>query len=789
MTDTGLSESAGLSSEQAARLLKEYGPNILEEKKPSLFRTLIRLITSPMSIMFIIAGVLSWWSQHVSDAIIIAALFGINTGVSIWHEAKADTALKKLKEKLVITVTVTRDGTPMTLLSSQLVPGDHISLSNGSLIPADVTFLVTHNVSVNESAVTGESLPLQKNTGDKGYSGTFLTTGIAEALVTATGNRTYFGQTLALIDTSHRQSRLEKDILSVSKFLSIISIIVMVVLTIVLTFAHQPFSEIATLDVSMLIAGIPVALSTVMTLIISIGVLDLAHDDVIVRRLSSLEDLANVNLLLSDKTGTLTENRITVAEMVRFDHEVDDKTMWQLALSATSGNNSPLDTALQAKGKELGYSALPIQSFTPGDSERKRSTALLHFNGNLRAVALGAPQTILSMSNLSGGSVTAYHQRIADMATEGFRVLVLAISPDKKEEHMQPLAFFTLADTVRKDAQATIAFMREYGISTKIVTGDNYDIAHHVAHILGISGTIVNQEDWRAQTDSIKNHFSDVAGFSGVLPKDKYDIVALARSLDASYVVAVTGDGVNDVPAVKAADVGIAVANAVDALKGTADIVLMQPGISVIKDAIIGARKIFSRLYNYSVYRISESFRLIITIGLIGILYHTYPLTPVQIILIALLNDVPIITMAFDRVAISRSPATINTTKRFKLSSLFGLVGILNSMVLLWGAVALFHLPWPIIQTLFFLKLTVSGHMLIYVAHTEKRWYSFLPAKQVIWATVGTQLLASIIAYAGIFTAPIPLLYIIIVWVWSLIWMQISELPKMIILGKKPSAA
>ena len=243
-------------------------------------------------------------------------------------------------------------------------------------------------------------------------------------------------------------------------------------------------------------------------------------------------------------------------------------------------------------------------------------------------------------------------------------------------------------------------------------------------------------------------------------------------------VIAVTGDGINDVPPAKAADVSFAVANAVDALKGTADIVLTLPGISVIKDAIIEARKIFTRLYNYSLYRISESFRLIVTIAVIGFIFGTYPLTPVQIILIALLNDVPIISLAFDRVAVSMKPSVMNPKKRFTLSTLFGFTGIANSMILLSIAIYVFHTPWIVIQTIFFLKLTVSGHMLVYVAHTERPWYRYLPSKQVIWATILTQLVATAIAYFGIFTAPISLFYIVLVWVWSFLWMQISEVVK-----------
>jgi len=771
---------SGLSSAEARARLGKFGPNVIEEKKKSLLARFVSWVATPMSLMFVAAGGLSFWAGHTADVMIISVLFVTNIGVGAWHEAKADTALEKLKKTLFVMVKTNRDGSWKELPSSELVPGDLIELSAGNLIPADISFAAVKNVNVNEASVTGESLPKQKAEGETGYSGAFLTTGIALASVTATGSQTYFGKTLSLIEGNRRQSKLEKDILSISKFLSFASIIVMAVLTAVLLLAHGSIVEIATLDVSMLIAGIPVALPTVMTLIISVGVMELARRSVIVRRLSSLEDLADVDLLLSDKTGTLTENKIIVVRVERL-FDVPEKHVWELALAAAPRpDTNPLDIAIQTKAKELNISGIRAIDFIPGDSERKRTTAFIQEGDSRKAVSFGAPQAIEDLCSFEGDTRNKYNSLVQEAAREGFRVLALAESATDKEERMKPLALFFLADAVRADAKETVDFMREHGITVKMVTGDGYDVATHVAKELGLEGRIVRRQELQDHPDSVKGEFESVGGFAEVLPKDKYDVVMMARSVDAHHTVAVTGDGVNDVPPVKSADVGIAVANAVDALKGTADIVLTQAGISVVKDAIIEACKIFVRLYNYSVYRISESFRLIITIGVIGFIFHTFPLTPVQIILIALLNDVPIISLAFDRVAVPQSPAAVNVRKRLALSLLFGTTGIANSLILLWIANSFLHLPWTIIQTLFFLKLTVSGHMLVYVAHTEKPWYRFLPSKQVIWATTITQLVATALCLLGIFVTQISWTYVIFVWAWSFIWMQISEIVKQV---------
>ena len=267
-------------------------------------------------------------------------------------------------------------------------------------------------------------------------------------------------------------------------------------------------------------------------------------------------------------------------------------------------------------------------------------------------------------------------------------------------------------------------------------------------------------------------------GFAEVLPKDKYLAV---ETMKKSHVVAVTGDGVNDVPPIKAADVGIAVKNSVDALRSTADIVILSNGISVVHDAITDARKVFMRIYHYSVYRISESARLILTIGLIGVLVGNYPLTTVQIILLAVLNDLPIVSLAFDHVHTSHTPETIDVRRRFFLGTTYGITGVINSMLTLYIVLFMLHLPWAQIQTLFFLQLVVSGNFLIYVAHTERRWFRYLPSWQVMVAITSTQVVATLWALSGWFTTPVSWWIVGFVWAWSFGWMQTSEMGKMLV--------
>lgn len=380
---------------------------------------------------------------------------------------------------------------------------------------------------------------------------------------------------------------------------------------------------------------------------------------------------------------------------------------------------------------------------------------------------------------LSEEAKATFRHDVETLSARGYRVVAMAIKKDgdEKEEKMSLSGLIVFSDTLELDAKATIDFMNANGIDVKMVTGDNRSISKEIAHELGFTGNIITKNDLEKMTWSTvtPEWWKGISGFSEVLPEDKYHIMEEAKKY---YTVAATGDGVNDLAALQMANVGIAVSRAVDALKANADIVLTLSGISVIKDAILESRKIFVRLYTYSLYRISESMRLIITVAILGLLVGAYPLTPLQLILLALLNDLPIISLATDKVKIANRPSKINVKERFILSSSFGMVGVVNSLLLFFIA-RWMGLPWAVIQTIFFLKLTVGGHLLIYVAHTKERWWKFLPSKQVIIATALTQAVATILALTGLFMGgAISWQWAVIVWLWAFFWMQISELVK-----------
>lgn len=545
-------------------------------------------------------------------------------------------------------------------------------LGVGNVIPADLTIKTCKNLSINEAALTGESLPQEKQVGMTAYTGSFITTGDLIGSITHTGSTTKFGKTVTMVDNKPKNSALERDILTISRFLTVVSLI-----TAYLLLRHQTLPNLLTLDVSILIAGIPVAMPTVMSLIISLGILQLTRKHIIVRRLSSLEDLANVNLLLSDKTGTLTKNEIVVADLLPY-HHMDSKEVTRWAVSATTDNKlDTINEAIIAHAKGAGVDGYTQLDFIPADSLRKRSTALVQAGPKTYTVSLGAPQIVKTLCDMDTKTRTAFKADVEQAARQGYRSLALAIGEGKEEKQLYLIGMLLLSDTIRPDAGKSIRFLLQHGIGVKIMTGDNHAITARVAASLGLHGQIIQAAGETAHLNA--QTFADASVFAEVLPDDKLRLVQFSAR---RFVVAATGDGVNDLPALKQASVGIAVNNAVDALKSAADIVLTTNGIGVIRNAIIEARKIFVRTYYYSVHRISESFRLILTIAILSLIYSAFPLTPVQIILLALLNDLPIISLAYDRVTASAKPAAIHIRERFSLASLYGAIGIMESLTL-----------------------------------------------------------------------------------------------------------
>ena len=772
---------SGLSSEEAGKRIQSYGFNEISVDKQTFFVKILKLIISPITLMLIAAAILSAAIGKLDDFYIIIILIVINLGITIIQEKKADSAVEKLKNKLIVKINVFRDKAWQEIESRNIVVGDVIELKIGTMVPADLKVIESSNLSLNEAMITGESMPSDKNIGDKVFSGSFVSTGRGIGEVVAIGKNTEFGKTITLLETKHKPSTMEKEILNISKFLSILSLTGVVILSLFFIFKHKVNMELLILDLSLIIAGVPIDLPTVMTLITTFGILELSKKDVIIRRLSSLEDFANVDLLLTDKTGTLTKNEINVTYVFSQKPNTDNDVLTYATIAAKEDETNVLNKAVidKANNSKISIKNYKVLNFIPADSKRKRSTVVIESEKITKLICVGAVQIIEPLCSLTGAEKKNLDYEIEKAANQGYRIIAVAVKSGNSESKLEEknmlfLGLVALSDTPQDGAKEEIEFLHNQGISVKMITGDNHSISKRIAGELKIDGDMMTGKEF----ESAKNKsacLNNTAVFTEVLPEDKYNIVVEAKK---THMVAVTGDGVNDLPALKTANVGIAVSGSVDAVKSSTDIVLLSKGLSVIKDAVIESRKIFARIYTYSIYRISESFRVIWGIVILGIMYGFFPLTPIQLILLAMLNDLPIISLAFNKVKLGVKPAKENPRKKILTGTIFGLTGVLNSILFVILLKEFFKFDWNTIQTLFFLKLIVSGHMLIFVAHTHERWFKNLPSKPVIIATISTQIVGTIFVVSGFLMTKVSIWFALGTWLWAFFWMQISDFSK-----------
>ncbi len=835
----------GLTDEEVKERLAKYGFNTIEEKEEGWFPRLLKRFWGPIPWMIETAAVLSAAVGRWEDFTIIMVLLFVNAIVDFYQESKALNAIAVLKKKLARKALVLRDGTWQEVDAKELVPDDIIKVKIGDIVPADVHLLGGGDfLLVDQSALTGESLPVHRKVGDDLYANSIIKQGEMIAKVTATAKNTYFGKTVGLVAKAEHEevSHFQRMVIKVGNFLIVLTLFMIAIIVYHGIETNQPTVELLVFALVLTISAIPVAMPAVLTVTMAIGARALAAKEAIVSRLAAIEEVAGMDVLCSDKTGTLTQNKMSLSEPYVVGKHTTEELMLYAALASKEENHDPIEKPIfdyiYQHQLDAVFGQYRLKKFIPFDPVHKRTEGVYVSQECDMVFTKGAPQVIIEQSDTKEFDKNAAYAQVERFASKGFRTLGVAYRKCEEDAY-HFVGLIPLFDPPREDSVEAISKAKAKGVTVKMVTGDNLAVARYIASILKIGDNIEdihalkgesveeylylskvlskaiaqsmhpeasNDEIERMVEDivqkvqkelynmpvpqgSVKKHESEIValieeadGFAQVFPEDKYMIVDALQKSD--HIVGMTGDGVNDAPALKKADCGIAVSGATDAARAAADIVLMAPGLTIIVDAISQARQIFERMKSYTIFRIAETIRVIIFMTLAIVLYDFYPITSLMIIILALLNDIPIMTIAYDNTKERESPVRWDMKEVFILASWLGVAGVLSSFMLFWILISLMHLPLDFVQSAFFAKLVIAGHGTIYNTRIDDWfWKRPWPSWTLFGATFSSRVAGTIIAVYGFgLMEPIGWEWAIWMWGYAMTWFVFNDAVKMAVL-------
>ena len=789
----------GLSSSEAQQRLAKYGPNALVEKEESFGAKVLGYFSGPIAYMIEAAAVVSALIGHWDDFTIIIALLLFNAALEFWQDRQASSALAALKKGLAPEALALRDGKWQTVQAATLVPGDIVKIRLGAIVPADLRLVGGDYASIDQAALTGESLPVAKKVGDEAYSGSVVKQGEMEAVVISTGSDTFFGRTAKLVAGAGAVSHAQKAMFEIGNFLIVVAVVLASIMVAVRVY-HDIFIAndwgiadalgILQFVLVLLVASIPVAMPAVFSITMALGALGLSKEKAIVSKLSAIEEMAGVDILCSDKTGTLTKNQLTLGEPVLLAATDAQDCILAAALASKIEDRDAIDTAvIAALTNHDAVNAWKQTKFVPFDPVTKRTAATVtDVAGKTVVVTKGAPQVIVDLAKPAADVVQKVQQTVADLAAKGSRALGVARSEDDGNT-WAVLGILPMFDPPRDDSKATIERASQKGVRVKMVTGDDTAIAIETARQLGMGAHIIPAAD-AFPKDMDPNHvppqiaqaIERADGFARVFPEHKYAIV---KALQArGHLVAMTGDGVNDAPALKQADCGTAVSGATDAARGAAALILTAPGLSVINSAIDEARRIFGRITSYTLYRVALTIDIMFLVVLSTIFLGFTPLTAAMIVVMSLLDDVPIMTIAYDNTPVSATPIRWRMPRILGVSAVLGLFSVIESFGLLLIGLRVLANPQfreylglashAQLQTVMFLQLVAGGHLLLFITRSE-RWFLLppFPAAPLFWAIFLTQVVAVLMCGFGWVVEPISWTLVGSVWGYNLVWMVV----------------
>ncbi len=749
---------AGLSSSEAENRLKKFGPNEIQSKKASPILKLLKKFIGPISLMlFAITGLSISLGKYI-DAYIILGLVVFNALAGFLEEYKADNTLELLKQKLSVMVSVKRNGSWAKLPSKSIVPGDIIRLRMGDIVPADCKVIEGDYVSVDQSMLTGESLPVDKKAGDLLYSSSVVKGGEATGLVVSTGSNTSFGKTTELVKTARTKMHLESDILKLIKYLVVVDLVLIFGVLAYSFFSGLDLITIIPFTLLILLVSVPVALPAAFTVAMAYGTEKLSSKNILVTRLGAIEEASTMNVVCLDKTGTITKNKLSMSKPVEYNsfNGMDVVKYGALASREEDADEIDLSIISFAKANKIDTSKYQVTDFKPFDPSTKMSEATVLHSGRKITVIKGFPDKILSICKLPPAEEKKEKELIMKDSGKGYRIIAVAIN----DGEWKFVGYIPLNDKPREDSATFINELKKLGLKIKMLTGDSEATAKAVASEVGIGDRILDVSSLAGESESqLSELVNKNDGFSGVFPKDKYAIVKALQ--DSGFHVGMTGDGVNDAPALKQAEVGIAVSNATDVAKSAAAIVLTSDGIEPIVNAIVESRSIFERMITYTINKVSRIFQIAFFLAAAFLILKFLPIRTIQLILMIFLNDIGSITLSTDHEKYSLSPDTWDIKSILSASVIFGAAAIIEISIITFAGLSFFGLNHSQLQTLLFFSFIVSIELMLLSIRSRGHFFSTMPSLPVILQIVLSILIAGALSFFGILMTPIGLDYIL----------------------------
>ena len=734
--------TAGLTSAQVLRRRGEFGPNVVVEKAPSLWWRFLVKFWAPVPWMLEAAIILQIVLGAYVEAAVVGGLLLFNATLGLIQEGRANAALAALKHRLTPTALVCRDGTWLRLLAAELVPGDAIRLALGAIVPADAT-LLSGAVMVDASMLTGESVPIEANPGGQVYAGSLVRRGQAIAEVTATGAKTYFGRAAELVRIARAASTEHAAIFAATRNLAAVNGTVAVLIVIAAYAMGWPAADLVRLGLTALLATIPVALPATFTLSAAFGAQALARRGVLLTRLTAAHEAAAMDVLCADKTGTLTRNALEVAEVAAMPGFDRARVLALAGLASSDADQDPIDGAIRAAAAEAAGNVTTEQvtRFTPFDPPTRISEAVARDrDGREFRVVKGAFEMIAGMAQMPADAA----QRVTDLAERGHRVIAVAVgSPSRLA------GLIALSDPPREDSAGLIATLRAMHIRTVMVTGDSPVTAGAIARAVGIDGAVCPLDQLPAA--------SGIDGFgvyARVVPEEKYRLVKALQ--DHGHVVGMCGDGTNDAPALRQAQIGIAVSTATDVAKAAAGMVMTEPGLAGIVAAVREGRDGFQRLLTYTFNMLTKKIEIVLFLAIgLGLTGHAV-MTPVLMVLMLLTNDFLSMSLTTDRASFAPSPSVWRMRGITRAAVVLGVCKLGFSTAML--AVGKFKLGFAQaeIQTLAFVTLVYGNQALLYVLRERHHMWRSRPGGWVLASSVLDIGIVSVLALSGTLMAPLP---------------------------------